>query len=188
MGEFAAVGYYFNLSRVSNYYNYRVIRHLEPLGAAANAIQATFCRLDTVILTFGYLYHIYDRMRDESHEDEHACATILNSLEARWAKADQEPFIASIIVNPLYQLTPFSRNSGLHIASALGLLKRLYERFFSTEPSIEFSMDVMNYLQHIHNFANLQDLIEIELEFASSEVCTLSYKFLQTFSITKASK
>jgi hypothetical protein len=107
----------------------------------------TFCCLDTVLLTFGYLHHIYDNMQDESPEDQKACRAILNSIEAQWATADQEPFITSIAINPLYQLAPFSRYSGLHVASILALLKRLYERFFTTKPSIEFSMDAMNFLQ-----------------------------------------
>jgi hypothetical protein len=89
-------------------------------------IQAAFCRLDTVLIMFGYLQHIYSDMWFMSPEDKHACETIPDSLESRWSKADQEPFIASIIVNPLYQLTPFSKYSGLHLASALGLLKQLY--------------------------------------------------------------
>ncbi|KXN92791.1 hypothetical protein AN958_04588 [Leucoagaricus sp. SymC.cos] len=101
----------------------QVTHHLEPLGAAANVIQVAFCWLDTVLITFGYLFHMYSEMMIDYPEDEDACTEIISSLEQCWSKADQEPFIACLILNPLYQLSPFSPHIALHTATALGLMK-----------------------------------------------------------------
>ncbi|KAF5353370.1 hypothetical protein D9756_007868 [Leucocoprinus leucothites] len=149
-----------------------VTRHLRPLGAAAGAVQATFCHLDTVLLTFGYLVHTNTNMMETYAEDQTACTEIIKSLELRWSKADQEPFIASLILNPLYQLIPFSETAGLHPAKALGLMKHLYQRFFDADPPVAFSMDIMNYLEQRNNFATLPDMIELEIDYAASEKCT----------------
>jgi hypothetical protein len=43
--------------------------HLEPLAIAANITQATNCRLDTVLLTFGYLVIRYQAMASRNAED-----------------------------------------------------------------------------------------------------------------------
>lgn len=37
--------------------------HLDPLAVAANITQASFCRLDEVLLTFGYLVMQYQQMQ-----------------------------------------------------------------------------------------------------------------------------
>ena len=87
----------------------RLERHLEPLAIAANTTQATHCRLDTILLTFGYLVMRYRAM--VAPEDHVGCMAILNSLEKRWFVADQNVFIATVIVNPFYQTTPFAPHS-----------------------------------------------------------------------------
>ncbi|GLB43960.1 putative protein of unknown function (DUF 659) [Lyophyllum shimeji] len=85
----------------------RMTRHLRPLAIAANVVQAAFCRVDQVLLTFGYLVMQYRAMTDE--DDAVGCNAIVQSIERRWAKADQEVFIAAVILNPLYQTTPFAQ-------------------------------------------------------------------------------
>ena len=51
-------------------------RHLEPLAIAANITQASFCRLDEVLLTFGYLVMQYQKMQTDA-DDAAACASII---------------------------------------------------------------------------------------------------------------
>jgi len=77
-----------------------VVHHLRPLGIAANVIQSQFCRLDTVLLTFGLLIVTYQAMTDP--DDLPGCTAIINSLEKRWSKTDQEIFIATLIMNPFF--------------------------------------------------------------------------------------
>ena len=55
-------------------------RHLEPLAIAANITQASFCRLDEVLLTFGYLVMQYQKMQTDA-DDAAACASIIASIE-----------------------------------------------------------------------------------------------------------
>ena len=77
--------------------------YLEPLTIATNVTQASFCHLDQVLMTFGHLIMQYKSMADP--EDAMGCAAIMDSIEARWATADQEIFIAAVILNPFYKST-----------------------------------------------------------------------------------
>ena len=80
--------------------------YLEPLAIATNIIQASFCRLDQVLVTFGFLIMRYsDPAMDQ---DPMACDAIVNSLEKHWQKCDQEVFIAMVLVNPLFRMLPFA--------------------------------------------------------------------------------
>ena len=74
--------------------------NLEPLAIAANVTQAAFCHLDTVLLTFGFLVMQYQHMADEA--DRTASTSIISSLEKHWMAADQDIFIATVIVNPFF--------------------------------------------------------------------------------------
>ena len=81
--------------------------HLEPLAVtAANTLQATHCRLDTVLLAFGYLTKQYRAMA--TLEDLVGCTAILNSIKKCWLAADQHIFIATVIVHLFYQTTAFA--------------------------------------------------------------------------------
>jgi len=102
-------------------------RHLEPLAIATNITQASFCRLDQVLMTFGHLVMQYKSMTDV--DDVVGCNAIIESIEARWATADQEIFIAAVVLNPFYQSTPFSTLQFLTNAGIYSMLSRLWERF-----------------------------------------------------------
>ena len=54
--------------------------HLEPLAVAANITQASFCRLDEVLLTFGYLVMQYQLMQADPGNAV-ACDSIITSIE-----------------------------------------------------------------------------------------------------------
>lgn len=128
--------------------------HLEPLAFAANITQATLCRIDTVLLTFGFLMMQYKLMLEP--EDVGAVAAIIESIERRWKKCDQEIFIAAIVLNPFYKTTPFSRIPELNNANIRTLLERLYARFFRCEPPSEFDDQLSHYLQDTGEFQNLK--------------------------------
>ncbi|KIJ08508.1 hypothetical protein PAXINDRAFT_88772 [Paxillus involutus ATCC 200175] len=102
--------------------------HLEPLAFAANVTQATICTVDTVLLTFGFLVMQYKSMSEP--EDTEVVSAIIQSIKRRWAKCDQEIFIAAVVINPFYKTTPFSRISSLNNANIHTLLECLYTRFF----------------------------------------------------------
>ena len=98
--------------------------NLEPLAIAANVTQAAFCRFDTVLLTFGFLVMQYEQTMDEA--DCTASKSIISSLEKHWMVADQDIFIATVIVNPFFRADPFARHSRFVVAGIIELLACLY--------------------------------------------------------------
>lgn len=118
--------------------------HLEPLAIAANVTQAAFCRLDTVLLTFGFLVMQYRQMTDK--DDHIASVSIISSLEKRWMAADQDIFIAAVIVNPFFRAVPFDRNPRFVVAGIIDLLGSLYTRFFWEAPPPVFGSELREYL------------------------------------------
>ncbi|KAH9988278.1 hypothetical protein BJV74DRAFT_796328 [Russula compacta] len=75
--------------------------HLEPLAYAANITQVAICHIDEVLMTFGWLVMHYKQMITDP-DDAVGCQAIINSIEQWWAKADQDIFIAAVILNPFY--------------------------------------------------------------------------------------
>ena len=72
-------------------------------------------------------------MHDE--EDLPARAVLLESLERRWAAADQLPFIMATVLNPWIKLAPFNTDfsaTGTFFSPAVIVecLEQLYRRFF----------------------------------------------------------
>lgn len=143
-------------------------RHLEPLAIAANVTQASFCRLDTVLLTFGFLMMQYRNMTDP--EDHQGCQAIMASLEKRWAVSDQELFIASIIINPFYRSKPFARLYVLNNASIQTLLCHLWSRFFKTPIPDDFYTELEEYLTSTSRYTNLDSHCQISASQAMLKV------------------
>ncbi|EIW73832.1 hypothetical protein CONPUDRAFT_21809, partial [Coniophora puteana RWD-64-598 SS2] len=136
----------------------RITRHLEPLAIAANITQATQCRLYQVLLTFGFLMDDYLNKISEGGNDE--CEAIIASLEARWAKADQELFISSVILNPFYRTTPFAKIPALNNAGVHMLIEHMWERLFSSRAPPELESQAEDYLFNRGLFAHLDTRVE----------------------------
>ena len=131
-----------------------VVRHLRPLGIAANVIQSQFCRLDTVLLTFGLLIVTYQAMTDP--DDLPGCTAIINSLEKCWSKTDQEIFIATLIMNPFFGRTPLAQSSHFNNAGIIALLDRVWRRVFRTDDvPTEFYDQLHDYLNKSGEFSQL---------------------------------
>ena len=143
-------------------------RHLEPLAIATNITQASFCRLDQVLMTFGHLIMQYQSMTDP--EDVVGCKAIIESIEARWATADQEIFIAAVVLNPFYQSTPFAALQFLTNAGIHSMLGRLWGRFFEEEPPPEFHQQINGYLHCTNLFTDLKSASGIAQVAANREV------------------
>lgn len=112
----------------------------------------------------------YNQLTDA--EDYHACKVIIRSIEMRWAKADQEVFIAAVILNPFIKTTPFSTLPFLTVGGIHVMLQRLWSRFF---PDImapdELSDQITDYLDGTGIFQHLASLIDVETKRADSKVC-----------------
>jgi hypothetical protein len=145
-----------------------VKRHLEPLAVAANVTQASFCRLDQVLLTFGFLVMQYQAMTDV--EDHAGCLAIIESVEKRWGKSDQEIFIAAVLLNPFYQSAPFAPLHFLNNAGIHALLNRLWLRFYSSQPPPDFHTQINDYFRGIGMFNNLQSQCSMRRVQASRNV------------------
>lgn len=144
-------------------------RHLEPLAIATNITQASFCRLDQVLLNFGHLVMQYKSMADP--EDVAGCTAIIESIEARWATTDQEIFIAAVILNPFYKSSPFSPLQFMTNAGIQSMLSHLWQRFYQTEPPTELYKQITGYLHNTGIFSDLKSACDIAQVVASREVC-----------------
>lgn len=123
--------------------------------------------MDEVLLTFGSLFMQYLAMDD----DEDVQNAILSSLEKRWAKADQEVFIASVLVNPSFHASPFRQMDFLNQSGIRALFTWLWKRFYPTSPpSFEFSTHIFNFIDGNGFFSELDESITYELHSATVEV------------------
>jgi hypothetical protein len=126
----------------------RVKNHLEPLAVAINISQSAHCRLDQVLLVFGLLHHRYTTLKNQQPEDERACNAILESLERRWAKADQDVFVAAVILNPLHKIAPFAKSVMFSAAGVYTLLSRLWTRFYKDQPPPGLLAEMRSYFDN----------------------------------------
>lgn len=147
---------------------------MEPLAIAANITQAAHCRLDTVLLTFGYLVARYQAMVDRDWRDAGdptGCTAILNSLEKRWLATDQPIFIAAVIVNPFFRTTPFASHPCFMKARINSLLASLYSRFFKSDtvPSA-FYTELHDFLMGSGQYHELEATCSRNMQSATREV------------------
>src|ERR1700722_18769911 len=133
-------------------------RHLKPLTIATNITQASFCHLDQVLLTLRHLIMQYKSMTDP--DNIVGCMAIIESIEARWATADQEILIAAVILKSFYQ-TPFTALQFLTNAGIHSLLTRLWAHFYCTVPPPKFHEQMISYLNRTGLFADLKSACNI---------------------------
>lgn len=147
----------------------RVTRHLRPLAIAANIVQAAFCRIDQVLLTFGFLTMTYSNLTET--EDAEGCNAIMASIEKRWAKADQEIFICSLILNPFIQTKAFGPLEFLTNAGIQGMIGKLWKRVFKSDTSPdELHLQLREYLDHTGMFKTLEHECLIEANQSERQV------------------
>ena len=133
--------------------NNRLKIQLEPLALAANITQAAHCCLDHVLLTLGFLYHTYRNL--QGHEFAVTRDAVLASLECHWMEADQDVFIAYVILHPWYKsapIKPYSCTTDVHIYH---LLQCLWLHFFSQTPPDDLCSQMDDYLNENNLFAGM---------------------------------
>jgi hypothetical protein len=96
-----------------------------------------------VLTTLANLHRIYSNL--DPVEDSEVRDKILASLEKRWAAADQEPFIAAVILNPYLRGDFFGRDIALTPIGLCNMLKRLHLRVFSADADADFQGAFMDY-------------------------------------------
>ena len=127
--------------------------------------------MDQVLLTFGYLILQYAQPTMAA-DDPIACNAIINSIEKRWSKADQELFIASVLINPFYRSAPFTEHHTFSYAGQRSLFSRLWMRFNNSTslPPPEFLSQADNFIRGSGTYAELQREIDDEMNVAHSSV------------------
>ena len=89
-------------------------------------------------------------------DDLPGCTAIINSLEKRWSKTDQEIFIATLILNPFYGRTPLAQSSHFNNAGITALLDQVWRRVFKTDDvPVEFYNQLHDYLNKSGEFSRL---------------------------------
>jgi hypothetical protein len=104
-------------------------------------------------------------MVEDTSFDTHAVLqAVLDSIEKRWKKTEQEAFIVSVILNPTHKLKPFNRVCRFTtLAGAIALLKKLYKRFFgalSTDDDQAFYEEATEYLNNVGHYRDLSEHAE----------------------------
>ena len=89
-------------------------------------------------------------------DDLPGCMAIINSLEKRWLKTDQEILIATLIMNPFFGRTPLAQSSHFNNAGIIALLDRVWKWVFRTDNiPAEFYDQLHDYLNKRGEFIQL---------------------------------
>ncbi|PPQ82992.1 hypothetical protein CVT25_005295 [Psilocybe cyanescens] len=140
-----------------------ITRYLEPLAIAANIVQDSFCRIDQVLLTLGFLIKKYTDMS----EDIISRDAIIDSIETRWAKCDQGVFICALLVNPFYRTSPLASLPIFNLSRIRSLFVTVYTRLNKGQsPPLEFVEQIWEFLDGTGYFSTLEDDVKFELESA----------------------
>ena len=126
-----------------------------------------------MLTTLANLYRIYSNL--DSIDDLDVPDGILNSLEKRWAAADQEPFIAAVVLNPFIRGDLFGRDIALTPIGLCNMLKRLQWRVFRVEADGDFQAAFMDYYNKREEFSPDAMALEDWLNIAKKKV---SYNML----------
>ena len=78
---------------------------------------------------------------------------VLASLEKHWAAADQDPFIAAVVLNPFLPGDFFGRHIGLTPIGLCNKLKQLQSRIFRVEADAYFQAAFMDYYNKRQEFS-----------------------------------
>jgi hypothetical protein len=104
-----------------------------------------------VLTTLANLYHIYSNLNLE--EDSDVCNQVLTSLEKRWAVADQDPFIAAIVLNPFLRGDFLGQHIALTPIGLCNMLKHLHARVFRVAIDADFQAVFMDYYNKRKEFS-----------------------------------
>ena len=157
-----------------------MVVHLQPLSLVINFAQAAHCRLDEILIIFGFLISRYLDLHAKatSVEERTMIQAIIDSLEKRWSKCNQDVFLAGVILNPLYRIKPFARARKFTNAGIISLFVKLWGRFYPHTPHEIFRNEVLEYLEgrgdYGEDFVNWVDFVRSSTE---KEVCSHFFRF-----------
>ena len=139
--------------------DFRVKHTLKLLVVAAKLTQGDVCHMDQILLTLGYLSMQYMKLLKD-HKDRPGATAIINSVKKQWAAADQEVFIATVVLNPFFKTTPFTNHIPLTNAGIHTLLEHLWLCFFgeqnATVAPLKCDTQIADYLTGTGVWVDLQ--------------------------------
>ncbi|KAH9165148.1 hypothetical protein EDB89DRAFT_2077183 [Lactarius sanguifluus] len=145
----------------------RIKSFLEPLAIASNITQADNAHVDIVLTTFGFLYIQYSKLLEV--EDIKAHDAILESIERRWLKTDQDIFVAGVLLNPFHKARPFRAAPFLTVAGLYNLLHRLWRRFYYMDPPTELYIEYKAYISGTGHFQAMHNIMDAMKKSAEKE-------------------
>lgn len=152
----------------------RVKTHLEPFTIATLVLQAPDAKLSAVPLTLGNLYRIFS----DPNVEPRVRSVVHDSLEKRWAKADQDVFIASLLMNPYIRGRSFASGSSfLTPAGLYAIVRRVYERVMRVPAGLELHQAFRDYMVNANEFSP-EDMMLSDMK-AMYEAAVSSYKVQQ---------
>ena len=102
--------------------------------------------------TLANLYCIYSKL--SLAEDLEVCDEVLASLEKHWAAADQDPFIAAVILNPFLCRDVLAwQHVGLMPIGLCNMLKHLHSCVFQVDVDADFQAAFMDYFNKHEEFS-----------------------------------
>ena len=105
---------------------------------------------------FGLLVMKYTDLKLREPNDATACDAILNSLEMRWANADQDVFIAAVLLNPVHKAAPFVKSTKFTAAAIYSLFSRLWTRFYNESIPDKFYEELKDYFEESGQYEDLK--------------------------------
>ncbi len=146
----------------------RITNHLRPLAISANIFQAPTCRLDHVLLTLGNLVDFFVTLPPQ---DWRVTETVVQSIETRWKKTDQELFILGVFFNPFIRARYFNKTA-LPQMGLFHITRRAFLRLFPDTPvDGDFLKTFQEYYLGISKFSDqymcLDNFIQFKLKVPS---------------------
>jgi hypothetical protein len=143
---------------------------LGPLAIANNVTQATHTQIDHVMITLGNLYKTYNKPQLE----EPIRMKILGSLKKRWAAADQEVFILSVVFNPWIRTRAFNCEV-LTRMQLIFMADRVFKQLLEMEPDFRFMSQFTNYCDKAWAYSNEAMVLPMWKRKAEDQVRVANY-------------
>ena len=121
---------------------------------------------------FGFLTLKYQEMlAASSGEEKVMVSAIIDSLEKRWDKSDQEVFVAAVILNPMYKTKPFAQIRKFTYASIYSLLVKLWKHFYhGSEPPVQLQQEMMAYFRGVGDYESMDTWVQATIQTSATNV------------------
>ena len=121
---------------------------------------------------FGFLTLKYQEMlAASSGEEKVMVSAIIDSLEKRWDKSDQEVFVAAVILNPMYKTKPFAQIHKFTYASIYSLLVKLWKHFYhGSEPPVQLQQEMMAYFRGVGDYESMDTWVQATIQTSATNV------------------